>query len=411
MAQKRRGSKWSIRAIAIALVAVMITGIIAVNPIAYVNRNAAITRSAEYAYLTDAMRGLTDNLGLSIWYRIRSWFANTGSAEGLLEKAGAALNADDAASAFIWAEKSLLMREGELQADDYLITACLAGLCGDVKKAREYAGLAVKRSPGDYQAQRFLRDYAYAAGDTLTALQAFGACAELLGDADELTQAARQFADIGDYAEAIRYNTLAMDAGAKTDESLFTRGSYHMQAGDYNAAIADFSRCTYPGSEYNLGMCEAALGRMARAEHHFEASIERNERVNDSKLMLSSCKLDGGEYEKAIALMNEYVQAGGPLADVVYFRANAYAMLNRYDEALANYNAAIAANVFIGDSLFGAGACLYYAARYSEAIERFNECVRLGVNTAQSKYYLGLSLAAIGDNAKAREMLIQAVSE
>lgn len=414
MTQKGQSSTWIRRAIAIALVAILLTGIVVSDPLAFLNRNAAITGSAEYKYLSGVMTGLTYNLPLSMWYEIRSWFADPGSAEGIAQKAGAALNAGRLEAALDWAEKGLQLNKEQDDAqrsERYLIAACLAKLNGNIAKAKDYASMAVTCTPKDIQAQQFLYAYAGAAGDSAKAAAAFGAVAALESDPDALRQAAQKFSELGDYGEARRYYTLVIGLGVGTDEDLYQRGSCSMLDGDYRSAIVDFSRSGIPGSEYSAGMCEVLMGRIEQAESRFLTSIERGERVNESRLLLSSCKLEGGKYQEALDLLDQYVADGGAVAEIAYYRAIAYAMLGRYDEAMTDYDIAATFNQYQEDSLFGGATCAYHAGHYEEAIRRFDQCIRRGIRIAESQYYTGLALAATGDTVKARDMLRQAVGD
>ena len=62
-------------------------------------------------------------------------------------------------------------------------------------------------------------------------------------------------------------------------------------------------------------------------------------------------------------------------------------------------------------SLFSAAQCRYFAGDYAKAVQGFEQCVEEEIDLAQSWYYLGLSLLALGENERAAEALDKALSE
>lgn len=132
--------------------------------------------------------------------------------------------------------------------------------------------------------------------------------------------------------------------------------------------------------------------------------------ANDARLMLAVCRLEGGEPAEAEALLNEYVAAGGGYEDIAYYRANARSMQENYAGAAEDYEAAAEAGQFREESLFSAARCRYFAGDYTLAAEGFEQCVDEGIDLAQSWYYLGLSLLAVGENDRAAEALDKALA-
>ena len=65
---------------------------------------------------------------------------------------------------------------------------------------------------------------------------------------------------------------------------------------------------------------------------------------------------------------------------------------------------------FREESLFSAAQCRYFAGDYAKAIQGFEQCVEEEIDLAQSWYYLGLSLLALGENERAAEALDKALA-
>ena len=60
--------------------------------------------------------------------------------------------------------------------------------------------------------------------------------------------------------------------------------------------------------------------------------------------------------------------------------------------------------------MFAAAQCYSFAGDYAQAIEWFEQCVEEEIDLAQSWYYLGLSLLAVGENERAAEALDKALA-
>ena len=93
-----------------------------------------------------------------------------------------------------------------------------------------------------------------------------------------------------------------------------------------------------------------------------------------------------------------------------YYRAHARSMREDYAGAAEDYEAAAENGQFREESLFSAAQCRYFAGDYAKAVQGFEQCVEEEIDLAQSWYYLGLSLLALGENERAAEALDKALA-
>ena len=319
-------------------------------------------------------------------------------------------NRGDIAGAIPYLAKAIEQAPEAEKAGLMLELACLSYLTGETEAAHQNAAQAAIQMPDSKDAQWYRYKYATAVGNISSQAEGLGAFAEMDGGKRYLQEAGRLYMALGDFEKAgYFYNRTIEDFGGH-DELYYLRGSCRMLAGDYESAISDFKQSGYTGSLYSMGACELALGRPASAAQYFEASVERGEHIHDSRLMLAACKLELNQPAEAESLLDTYIANGGAYESAAYYRASARAMQGNFEGAIEDYDAALLAGSFPEDTFFGAAQCRFFAGRYEEAVELFLECIKLDVHPAESRYYLGMTYAEMGELEKAREMLKQSLS-
>ena len=402
---------WVVRTLSAVLSAVLLLGVVSAGLTISGEGWAAAQRETEaYAYLKERLDGLSDGWAARALREIASWFAGASDAKGCYQKAAARLNRGDEAGALAWLQRAIDKSEGAQRAEAALCAACLTSLTGDAKSAAGYAVEAVKLAPEDRQARWLSYLFLSGAGDTPGAAEALAAYAGLSGERGRYEEAARLATEGGDHAAAIRYYSMAMHGGA-SDELLYLRGLSYQSNGELEAAAADLALSEYPGCLYALGTIEWTLGRGEEAARSLEKSIARGERENDARRLLAVIRLQAGAFKEAEALLDEYLQAGGQLIDIAYYRGSARALAGDYEGAISDFDAAALTEEFGSDGLFGGAQCRYLAGRNEEAAERLLRCIREGVFVAQSRYYLGMTYLRLGETERAAEQLKLALGE
>lgn len=406
---------WSLRnkakrVLALVLTAAILAGIVFANDLSMARRLTAYKDVEEFKYLMGNMDYASERWLRNLWVQITASFIDEDSMEGAYQRACMRFNRGDIAGAIPHMENAIeLAQEGE-KAGLMLETACLSYLTGETEAAHKNAAQAANQMPDSKDAQWYRYKYAAAVGDISSQAEGLGAFAEMDGSQIYLQEAGRLYMALGNYEKSGHYYNRIIEDFGGSDELYYLRGSCRMLTGDYESAISDFKQSGYNGSLYSLGTCELALGHPASAAQYFEASVERGEHIEDSRLMLAACKLELNQPAEAESLLDTYIANGGAYESAAYYRASARAMQGNFEGAIEDYDAALLAGNFPEDTFFGAAQCRYFAGKYEEAVDLFLECIKLNVHPAESRYYLGMTYTEMGELEKAREMLKQSLS-
>jgi len=399
------------RILALVLAATILSGIIFANDYTWTRRLDRYRDTEEFTYLIDHMDYATPKWHRHLWLRLTALFTDQDTMKGAYQRACLRFNRGDLAEALSFMAAAAERASAEEKAGLMLETACLAYLAGENETAHENAVRSAEQMPDSREAQWYRYKYAAAVGDVASQAEGLGAFAEMDGSQTYLQEAGRLHLALGHYEKAGSFYNRTIEDFGGNDELYYLRGSCRMLTEDYESAISDFKRSSHNGSLYSLGTCELALEHPASAAQYFEASVERGEYVEDSRLMLAACKLDLNQPAEAERLLDTYIANGGAYESAAYYRASARAMQGNFEGAIEDYDAALLAGNFPEDTFFGAAQCRYFAGRYEEAVDLFLECIKLEVRPAESRYYLGMTYAGMGETEKARDMLKQSLSQ
>lgn len=408
-----QGTRRIRRIVASVLVVAMLAGAIVTDQAGLGSRSERYAGSPAYAYLTETMECLSYGWLHWIGYWLGAQFSDADSASGQYRRACVAVAQGDFADAEQWLQARIASDAGASEAESAALRmqlGCVRSLDGDATGAAQAAGEAATLDGENAQLQQLSYQFSLDAGDARGAAAALSAYATLTRDNTLYAEIADLYLEAGDYEDSGLYYDLAIEINGEDDRLLYMRGTCNMLLGRYAEAMKDFAASAFPGSSYSRGVCAMALGDIKQAEVCFESSLERGEQANDARLMLAVCHLEDGEPAEAEALLEQYMAAGGAYADVAYYRANARSMREDYAGAAEDYEVAAENGQFREESLFSAAQCRYFAGDYAKAIQGFEQCVEEEIDLAQSWYYLGLSLLALGENERAAEALDKALA-
>ena len=408
-----QGTRRIRRIVASVLVVAMLAGAIVTDQAGLGSRSERYAGSPASAYLTETMECLSYGWLHWIGYWLGAQFSDADSASGQYRRACVAVAQGDFADAEQWLQARIASDAGASEAESAALRmqlGCVRSLDGDATGAAQAAGEAATLDGENAQLQQLSYQFSLDAGDARGAAAALSAYATLTRDNTLYAEIADLYLEAGDYEDSGLYYDLAIEINGEDDRLLYMRGTCNMLLGRYAEAMKDFAASAFPGSSYSRGVCAMALGDIKQAEVCFESSLERGEQANDARLMLAVCHLEDGEPAEAEALLEQYMAAGGAYADVAYYRANARSMREDYAGAAEDYEVAAENGQFREESLFSAAQCRYFAGDYAKAIQGFEQCVEEEIDLAQSWYYLGLSLLALGENEGAAEALDKALA-
>lgn len=398
------------RVLALLLAVAILAGIVFANDLTMARTLSLYRELEEYQYLIQELDYTSQRWLKNLLTQLTTVFYSEKTAVGSYRRACVKFNRGDLAGAIPYMTAAIELTPENERAELLLEKACLSYLVSDVPTAHECAAQAAQLVPEDLSSQWYRYKYASAAGDVVSQAKGLGAYARMHGGQIFLQEAGRLNMAIGEFEEAQYFYHRTIEEFGGNDELHYMRGSCLMLTGQYEEAIGDFKKSSFNGSLYSLGACELALGHTQSAALYFETSMERNEHVEDSRLMLAACTLELGNPAEAEKMLNTYIDNGGAYESAAYYRASARAMQNNFEGAIEDYDASLIAGTFPEDSLFGAAQCRYFAGRFEEAADLLSDCIDRGVHPSESRYFMGMTLMELGRDEEARSILKEALS-
>ena len=149
----------------------------------------------------------------------------------------------------------------------------------------------------------------------------------------------------GKLDEAIKNYTLALDMTPNAVTLLLNRAAVNMQAGNVEAAIADFERVRSldeheAESRYTLGMMAVDQGDYERAEKLFNEIKKSNSKSALAHEGLGMMYKEQGDYAKAVVYLSEVIKQD-PNPTLLGNRADCYLVLKQLNNAAADIQEAL----------------------------------------------------------------------
>ena len=177
----------------------------------------------------------------------------------------------------------------------------------------------------------------------------------------------------GDYDEAIKHYTKAIELDPKHVSAYYNRGSAYEQKGDHDLAIEDFNKAI----DLNPDFASAYFNRgnaYAKKEEH---------------------DLAIADYSEVIELDPNHVVA-------YYNRGNAYQRKREYDHAIENYTKAIELNPNYAEAYYNRGVAYWMKGEYDRAIADYSKAIEINPDHATAYYNRGLAYQREGEPDKAQ---------
>ena len=240
------------------------------------------------------------------------------------------------------------------------------------------------------------------------------------------------------YTEAVAAYDRALQANPEDWHALFMRGLCHLQLGNHDLSLADFSRCIEQGQEtamshyyrgvlllnagdfalaeadfdaalaedlpgsglmelwFNRGVSRMAQGRFDEALSDFDQSAARGESAGESLLNSGICLQELGEPELALEQLARAGKEGIAGERLAYYRARSYVGTGQYESAIEAYTICIEAGFDSMECTLRRGAARYALGLHEEAVKDFTSCIDEGYERTEALYYRGLAYAMLG---------------
>ena len=147
-------------------------------------------------------------------------------------------------------------------------------------------------------------------------------------------------------------------------------------------------------NDYGIGLL--LQGDLRGAEAAFRTVMEIDPEYPDGPVNVARARLQEGDVETAMPLLEQALELSPGLARAHYFLGTALRALGRYDEALAEFEAARAQYPRDRVVLNQIGRIHFLERRYDEAVAAFESVLRIDPEDLQAHYNLMLSHQGAG---------------
>ncbi len=165
-----------------------------------------------------------------------------------------------------------------------------------------------------------------------------------------------------------------------------------------------------PQVQYLAARVKMDLGQLGPAEQEMRAYLKANPGDATAHYGLGRILQLGqhpdearAEYLRSIELKPQQTESHFQLGELALQQG-------RYDEAIAEYAKTLAANPAHGGALAGTGTAWFHLKQYDKAVDALRKAVAAAPDYQPAHYYLGLSLARVGQKEESARELARAAS-
>lgn len=254
------------------------------------------------------------------------------------------------------------------------------------------------------------------------------------------------------YLEAVTAYDKALMADPENWHALFMRGLSHLQLGNYDLSLKDFSRCIeygqemamsryyrgvlllnqgdYVGAEadfdaalstekpgyammelwFNRGVSHMAQGELESALNDFDESVHRGEAVGESLINSGICLQELGQSQAALERFALAGVNGITEERLSYYRGRSFSAMGDYSLAVQAYTRSIEGGFELLESTLQRGAAYYALLADDQAADDFTVCIEQGYATAQALYLRGMAYLRMGRDLESQKDLEAAVA-
>lgn len=231
---------------------------------------------------------------------------------------------------------------------------------------------------------------------------------------DQALQAQQQ----GDYDRTIELTDQILADDPQNFIAYNLRGSAHMELGNTDDALADYSKAIelgplFPHSFYNRGRLLRLQGKYDEAVADLEKSadlspVDFGYRANGNIGLIYYTQ---GEYVKALAAFNKSISANVEnKADVYYFRGETYTAMNNWEAAIQDYETAVERFANYAEAYRSLGYVYLRSGQLPQAEQALNKSLDIAADHPEAYLYLSLVKLADGQPNEAESSMQKAVS-
>jgi tetratricopeptide (TPR) repeat protein len=165
-----------------------------------------------------------------------------------------------------------------------------------------------------------------------------------------------------------------------------------------------------PSAYYALGRTDLDLGRLEPAEKAFETYLAARPQDASAHYGLGKTYAQGLQYDKAEHEFERSIQLQPRQVETYYELGQVYLQQDKFQQAIAQFQIALARDPRHGGALAGIGTTYFKMKQYETAKEWLSKAIAAAPDYQPGHYYLGLTLARLGDALDSKEQLELAAS-
>ena len=199
----------------------------------------------------------------------------------------------------------------------------------------------------------------------------------------------------GDYGEAIKYYTNALEQGLQPPEVYNNRGNTYLKMNKIDKAINDFSKAIEIKSDSieaynNRGNAHATEGDFDEAVNDYSEAIRLDPNFDEAYKNRGIAYLNKGDFERALDNFDKAIQLDPDNPDFRISRGGAYKIKGDFDKAISDLNKAIQLNPTDADTYLLRGTVYTGKREFDKAIGEFNKTIELQQDYANAYFCRGV---------------------
>ena len=199
----------------------------------------------------------------------------------------------------------------------------------------------------------------------------------------------------GDYGDAIKYYTNALEQGLQPPEVYNNRGNTYLKMDKIDKAINDFSKAIEIKSDSieaynNRGNAHATKGDFDEAVDDYSEAIRLNSNFDEAYKNRGIAYLNKGDFERALDDFDRAIQLDPDNPDFYISRGGAYKIKGDFENTISDLNKAIQLDSNDADAYLLRGTVYTNKRNFDKAIDDFNKAIKIKQDHANAHFCRGI---------------------
>ena len=219
----------------------------------------------------------------------------------------------------------------------------------------------------------------------------------------------------GNYKEAIRHYSKAIEINPQSATAFSNRGNAKVKLGNQKEAMQDFDNAIetspqFAEAYFNRGTEQLKLGNQKEAIQDFDKAIEINPQFVEAFSNRGTAKEKLSNHKEAIQNYDQAIAINPQFAEAYHNRGIAKAQLGNLKEAIADYDKAIALNPQDAIAYYFRGLAKAGSGNHKEAMQDFDKAIAINPQNSITYFIRGILKTELGNLKEAIVDFDQAIA-